>query len=80
MSAYQYSSADFYRVLETIEIKVRHLTTEDGARLGGLAYKDLLDYVTKEREACAVRVARAKAESARRKRVAEKETTSEDAP
>lgn len=68
MTLYKYSSRDFYRILETIEKKVRDLTSDVGITRGGRAYQELLDYITKEREACYIRVARATAEDVRRKK------------
>lgn len=68
----RYGSSDFYRVLAAIEGKVDLLACRGDHVDGGVAYKDLANYIRKEREACAVRVARAEAERLYRNKQKEK--------
>lgn len=68
MADYRYSSVDFYKVLNNIEHKVRDLVCDGKHDDLGAAHKDLLEFVIKEREACAIRAARTAAEARRRQR------------
>lgn len=74
----RYGSEDFYRTLVAIDKKVAALVCRGNHDDGGEAYRDLADYIRVEREACAIRVARAKAEASRRGRSHEALAGSED--
>lgn len=66
MTAQRYGSLDFYHTLAAIEDKVIHLACRGKEVDGEASWKDLLDYIRKEREASAIRAAKAKAEYLRR--------------
>lgn len=68
MSQSRYSSLDAYRILVAIHNRVRDLPCRGMHADGGVAWKDLMDLVTKEMHACGIRAAKTKAEQSRRSR------------
>lgn len=64
----RYSSLDFYRILVAIENRLRDLPCQGRHADGAKAYRDLHDLVRTEKEACCIRVAKAKAEQSRKAR------------
>lgn len=68
----RYSSEDSYRVLATIQKKLRDLACQGRHADGAISYQDLCDFVRKETEASCIRAAKAKADRDRRSRAAKR--------